>query len=101
MDPSEVNLSYEEALWDGQSDDEGHEEGGDDPQEDEDDQPPGGGGLGDGAAPHLDEPGPGHFRPGVGLDIQDASSSPPPADASLPGVRRGSTSTGRQNLHAA
>ena len=86
MDPSEVNLSYEEALWDGQSADEGHEEGGDDPQEDEDDQPPGGGGLGDGAAPHVDEPGPRHFRPGVGLDIQDDSSSPPPAHASLPGV---------------
>ena len=86
MDPSEVNLSYEEALWEGQSHDEEHEEGGDDPPDDEGDQPPGGGGLGDGAAPHMDEPGPGHFRPGVGLDTQGAWSSPPPAPASVPGV---------------
>jgi hypothetical protein len=42
--------------------------------------------VGDAAAPHVDEPGPGHFQPGVGLDIQDALSPPSPVQASSPGV---------------
>ena len=43
MDPSEVDLSYEQAEWDGQLGEEGQEEGGEDLYEGEDKLPGGGG----------------------------------------------------------
>ena len=42
MNPSEVDMSYEEAGWDGQGDEEKYEEEGEDPYEGEG-QVPGGG----------------------------------------------------------
>ena len=85
MDPSEVDLSYEEAKWDGQGGDDGHEEGDEDHHEGED-QLPGGGGLEDDPAHPPADPGPGHFRPGVGLDLQDPIDPSPPAPAPFPVV---------------
>ena len=83
MNPSEVDMSYEEAGWDGQGDEEEYEEGDEDPYEGEG-QVPGGGGVDNDTALLPAEPEAGHFQPGVALDPLNPMDPPPPTQAHLP-----------------